>query len=250
MWAARIAVRFSCGLSSIWAPWSQLALGTDQTTERAPATPLHRRRSYVYVAAATVLPALVRLPPSRPEPRPGPRRRRPDPAPDRRGAVVARALVGVRERGVRGVQADEPLVAAAAAVRVHLPRQAPVRRLDLAPARAGPDPEHLVVRPRRRRRRSRNRGRAAGHAPAAAPRPAAREPRRRRERRSHCFLYRLFVLGLACRACACVWPVFLVSWSVSSGATVPDSDVRRGIYRAVATRGLWAVVVLTRPPLN
>jgi hypothetical protein len=207
MWAARIAVRFSCGLSSIWAPWSQLALGTDQTTERAPATPLHRRRSYVYVAAATVLPALVRLPPSRPEPRPGPRRRRPDPAPDRRGAVVARALVGVRERGVRGVQADEPLVAAAAAVRVHLPRQAPVRRLDLAPARAGPDPEHLVVRPRRRRRRrrsrSRNRGRAAGHAPAAAPRRAAREPRRRRERRSHCFLYRDFVLGLACRASVC-----------------------------------------------
>lgn len=201
MWAARIAVRFSCGPSSIWARWTQLALGTDQTTERAPATPLHRRRSYVYMAAATVLPALVRLPPPRPEPRPGPRRRRPDPAPDRRGAVVARALVGVRERGVRGVQADEPLVAAAAAVRVHLPRQAPVRRLDLALARAGPDPEHLVVRPRRRR--SRNRGRAAGHAPAAAPRRAAREPRRRRERWSHCFLYRLFVLGLACRASVC-----------------------------------------------
>uniref|UniRef100_A0A8R7RAM8 Uncharacterized protein n=1 Tax=Triticum urartu TaxID=4572 RepID=A0A8R7RAM8_TRIUA len=99
-----------------------------------------------------VLPALVRLP--RPASERWPRR---PPRRDHRGAaghilVVARALVGVGQRGVRRVQPDEPLVAACACgVRVHVPRQAPVRRLDLAPAGPHAHPEHLVVRPPSRR---------------------------------------------------------------------------------------------------
>uniref|UniRef100_A0A8R7V7K0 Uncharacterized protein n=1 Tax=Triticum urartu TaxID=4572 RepID=A0A8R7V7K0_TRIUA len=96
-----------------------------------------------------VLPSLVGLPCPPPE-----RGSRPRPQHHHsRGAaghvtVVARVPVGVGERGVGHVQPIEPLVAAAtSSVRVHLPGQTPVRRLDLAPTRPGTHIEHFVVRP-------------------------------------------------------------------------------------------------------
>lgn len=76
------------------------------------------------------------------------------------GAVVARAGVGVGERGVGMVKPDKLFVPASSGrVGVALPRQAPVRRLDLPPRRARPQPQHLVQRapPCRRRRRHRRR---------------------------------------------------------------------------------------------
>jgi len=82
-------------------------------------------------------------------------------------AVVVGALVGVGERGVGRVDADEVLgggggggVLRGGGVRVHGERQAAVRGLDLPARRAGAQAQHLVQRggsgaapPHRRRRR-------------------------------------------------------------------------------------------------